>query len=218
MRIKVIVPFPFAGDALRRREAQLPPGSRTPGVSAEDEGYDAVVIETCSDSGLAALRSRLTIPVIGPGQLQQHVALVLGHRFSILTMWRRSVSPGKTTNEYGTAPWLASVRTADGTLDVANLLTGKEDVIERLVDEGRKAVEEDGADVILLGSTTLYQAVPRLRDALGVPVIDPGPLAIRFAELLVDLGLSHSKRAYHAPQVIQDEKLHSLAAAERPFD
>ena len=249
MQIKVIVPFPFAGEALARREAQLPPELRTPGVrydfvpvknsclaadsyyelalldayvleagvSAEDEGYDAVVIETCSDSGLSALRSRLAIPVIGPGQLQQHVAMVLGRRFSILTMWKRSVSPGKLTQEYGTRPWLASVRSADGELDVVNLLTGKEDVIERLVVEGRKAVEEDGADVILLGSTTLYQAVPRLREALGVPVIDPGPLAIKMAELLVSLGLSHSKRAYHAPQVIQDEKLHSLMAASAPL-
>lgn len=249
MRIKVIVPFPFAGEALARREAQLPAELRTPGVSydfvpvknsclaadsyyelalldayileagvsAEDEGYDAVVIETCSDSGLSALRSRLAIPVIGPGQLQQHVAAVLGRRFSILTMWKRSVSPGKTTQEYGTRPWLASVRSADGELDVVNLLTGKEDVIERLVVEGRKAVEEDGADVILLGSTTLHQAVPRLREALDVPVIDPGPLAIKMAELLVSLGLSHSKRAYHSPQVIQDEKLHSLLPAPKPL-
>ena len=34
---------------------------------------------------------------------------------------------------------------------------------------------------------------------LGVPVIDPWAAAIRFAEMLVSLGLSHSKIAYMPP-------------------
>ena len=62
------------------------------GLRSEDEGYDAVVMDTVSDSGLGALRSRLSIPVLGPGLVQQHVAAMLGKRFSILTMWRRWIS------------------------------------------------------------------------------------------------------------------------------
>src|SRR5438132_999579 len=38
------------------------------GATAEDEGFDAVVMDTISDSGLRALQSRLSIPVVGPGQ------------------------------------------------------------------------------------------------------------------------------------------------------
>ncbi len=34
------------------------------GLRAEDEGFDAVVMDTMSDSGLWALRSRLSIPVL----------------------------------------------------------------------------------------------------------------------------------------------------------
>jgi len=37
------------------------------GLFAESEGYDAVCINSMSDSGLSALRSRLNIPVVGPG-------------------------------------------------------------------------------------------------------------------------------------------------------
>ena len=39
------------------------------GLSSEDEGFDAVMMDTVSDSGLAALRSRLSIPGArtGPG-------------------------------------------------------------------------------------------------------------------------------------------------------
>ena len=60
-------------------------------------------MDTVSDSGLAALRSRLTIPVLGPGLVQQHVAAMLGKRFSILTMWERwRPLYEKTMAEYGT--------------------------------------------------------------------------------------------------------------------
>ena len=57
------------------------------GLKAEEEGYDAVCIDTVSDSGMYALRSRLSIPVIGPGQAAMHTACMLGHRFSVITMW-----------------------------------------------------------------------------------------------------------------------------------
>ncbi len=38
------------------------------GMSAQDDGYDAVCIDTMSDSGLDALRSVLDIPVVSPGK------------------------------------------------------------------------------------------------------------------------------------------------------
>ena len=38
------------------------------GLSAEDDGYDAVCIDTMSDSGVNALRSVLDIPVIAPAK------------------------------------------------------------------------------------------------------------------------------------------------------
>jgi allantoin racemase len=185
------------------------------GLSSEDEGYDAVVMDTVSDSGLAALRSRLSIPVLGPGLVQQHVAAMLGRRFSILTMWDRWVPMyEKTMAEYGTRDFCASIRSIGVRPDQEQLLAGKEDVVFAALErEGRAALEQDGAHVILIGSTTMHQSVEHLRRTLEVPVINPGPLAIKLAELMVTLGLSHSKRAYMSPETLQDEKLHSLLAA-----
>ena len=48
------------------------------GLKAEEEGFDAVCIDTVSDSGLYALRSKLTIPVLGPGEVAFHLACILG--------------------------------------------------------------------------------------------------------------------------------------------
>ena len=56
------------------------------GLTAEDEGYNAVIMDTMTDSGLNALRARLTIPVIGPGLVAYTIAMILGKRFSIITM------------------------------------------------------------------------------------------------------------------------------------
>ena len=58
------------------------------GQSAQEEGFDAVCIDTMSDSGVAALRSLLDIPVIGPGRASMLTAMLLGSRFSVVTMWK----------------------------------------------------------------------------------------------------------------------------------
>ena len=68
---------------------------------------------------------------------------------------------------------------------------------------------DDGADVICMGSTTMHQAVPYLREHLPVPVINPGPLTYKLAEFFIGLGLSQSRRAYAKPNV---PKLDMLAA------
>jgi allantoin racemase len=185
------------------------------GLSSEEEGYDAVVMDTVSDSGLAALRSRLTIPVLGPGQTQQHVAAILGKRFSILTMWKRWIGLyEKTMADYGTRHYCASIRSIDVRPDQEQLLAGKEEIVfSRLEEAGRAAIEEDGADVILIGSTTMHQSVAHLRAKLDVPVVNPGVLTLKLAELFVQLGLSHSKAAYMPPETVQDELFRALASA-----
>ena len=61
------------------------------GMSAQDDGYDAVCIDTMSDSGLEALRSVLDIPVIAPGKAAMLFCLTLGNKFSIICQWDYAV-------------------------------------------------------------------------------------------------------------------------------
>lgn len=63
---------------------------------------------------------------------------------------------------------------------------------------------DDGADVIVLGSTTMHQSAAWLADHLPIPVINPGLIAYKQAELLVTLGMSHSKKAFPSPEVGND--------------
>ena len=195
-------------------------GMMEAGLDAEREGYDAVCIDTMSDSGVSGLRSVLDIPVIGPGRISMLTALMLGNRFSILTMWDgwRGLYT-KTLSELGLAGHCASIRTIGVAPDSRNLLAGKEDeILPRLLAAAMQAVEEDGAEVICLGSTTMHESHAYLRERLPVPIINPGPLSYKIAEAVLGLGLSHSRKAYPQPVVLKEDMFHIMldaaAAAE----
>lgn len=185
------------------------------GARAEEEGYDAVCINSMSDSALSGLRSRLNIPVIAPASSSMLLACMLGKKFSIITMWPQWHSLyEKTVAEHGIAHRLASIRDIGTRPDTADLLEGKEEVVfDKLLKEARAAVDNDGADVIILGSTTMHQSHAFLQEQLEVPVLNPGVVAEKIAELLVLTGTSHSKRSYPAPEQIQDELFAAVASA-----
>ena len=184
-------------------------------LDAQEEGYDAVCIDTMTDSGVAPLRSVLDIPVIGPGRVSYLTALMLGQRFSIVTMWD-AWKPfyRKSLDEARLADRCASIRAINVEPDGRNLLVGKEDrVLPALEAAARRCIEEDGADVICLGSTTMYQSHGYLRDRLPVPVINPGPLTYKIAEAFLALGLSHSRAAYPGPVAVRARLIKAMLAA-----
>lgn len=182
------------------------------GLSAEAEGYDAVCINSMSDSGLAALRSRLDIPVVGPGQACFLTASMLGHQFSVITMWDRwKPLYRKVALELEMQNRLVSIESIDTRPDAEELLLGKEEVVfAKLEAAARRAIDDHGADVIILGSTTMHQSAEFLSDALEVPVLNPGLIALKQCEMLVQLGLSHSRVAYQSPEALNDEVLVSV--------
>lgn len=151
------------------------------GIHAQDEGYSAVCIDTVSNSGLAALRSRLDIPVVAPRMAAFHIACMLGKKFSVITMWDEWFPLyEKTLTEYQLWPRVASLRSIKTRPDLKELLEGKEEVVfAKLEAEARRAMDEDGADVIVLGSTTMHQSHSYLVERLPIPVINPGQIAYK---------------------------------------
>jgi allantoin racemase len=181
------------------------------GKSAQDDGYDAVCIDTMSDSGVNALRSVLDIPVIGPGRCSYLTALMLGDKFSVLTQWDPwKAIYKKGLKEYGLVDKCASIRSINTPPDVSNLLGGKEEVVFPKLKAAAEQCIEDGADVICMGSTTMHQAVPYLREHLPVPVINPGPLTYKLAEYFLATGLTHSRTAYPKPHVLKLDMLEAM--------
>ena len=179
------------------------------GVTAQNEGYAGVLIDTVSDSGLRPLRSALSIPVVGPGEASFAMAMMLGKKFSVLTMWPEWFPLyEKTLTEYGWWSRCASLRSIDTRPDVTELLEGKEEVVfGKLKEQAEQAIANDGADVIVLGSTTMHQSAEYLAANLPVPVLNPGQVAYKLLETQIELGLSHSKKAFPAPEVPMHEDI-----------
>lgn len=185
------------------------------GAEAEREGFDAVCIDTVSDSGVAALRSLLSIPVIGPGRHAILMALTLGERFSILPMWDRwRPLYAKTLAELDLASKCASIRSADLQPNNQSLLEGREhEVFPVLLETAMRCVAEDRADVIILGSTTMHEAHAYLAERLPVPIINPGPLSYRLAEAAIRLRTSQSRVSYPRPSSVRPGQLAAMADA-----
>lgn len=167
------------------------------GVSAQEDGYDAVCIDTMSESGANALRSVLDIPVISPCRTAFSVMLMLGNKFGVLTQWDpwKKLYP-KTAAEMGLLGNLVGVESINTLPDPRNLLGGKEEVVfPKLLDAGLRLVDQ-GAEAIVLGSTTMHQAAAFLAEKLPVPLINPGPATYAAAHALLSLNLCHSRVAY----------------------
>ena len=87
---------------------------------------------------------------------------------------------------------------------VADFLHDEDNALAMIVAMGRGLIEDQGAEALVLGCGATTGLAPRIARELGIPVLDPGLTAVKYAEMLVDLGLSHSKRAYpYNPRVMQ---------------
>jgi allantoin racemase len=76
----------------------------------------------------------------------------------------------------------------------------EDSVFVLLETKGRRAIDEDGADVIVLGSPTMYASRGCFAERLPVPMPNPGLIASKACETLIHLSLSRSKAAYVPPR------------------
>lgn len=155
---------------------------------AAAQAFDAIVIGCFYDVGLREAREVSgKAVVLAPCQSATAIAANLGNSFSIL-VGRKKWIPKMRENVilYGHEHRLASMRAVD--LGVHDFQANEEITCHRLIQEGRKAVAEDGAEVLILGCTAEYGFYQQMQDALGVPVIDAILAPFKMAEFMVELG------------------------------
>ena len=187
------------------------------GLDAEADGYDAVVIDTASDSGVEALRSMLDIPVVGAGRVSLLFALSLGRSFGVLAQWEPALARiDKSLADWGLARYCAGVEHFDTEPDFTALIGDKRDEVLPKMEAACRRLVDRGADVICLGSTTMHEAHHHLSEVIPVPVINPGPLSYKLVESLLAAGLAHSRRAYPRPLVPRAEMIHAMLEAASP--
>lgn len=156
------------------------------GQHAQEEGFDAVCVGDMGDYGANALRSVLDIPVIAAGRASMLYALSLGARFSVAASARDHVRIGKLVHEYALDHQCAGVH-----------LLGEDGELPAALDE---------ADVVVLAASPAGAS-----RSVRAPLVEPLPLIVKLAESMTGLGLTHSRRAYPAPQVRKGDLIDALS-------
>ena len=181
--------------------------------------YNAIVLLGGGDPGYMESREigrQYRIPVTSCAHAQMHIAGLLGNKFSIVDI-------GETHNmqmyhlavQYRMTERCASIRNINYPLPSPNFPNDKPIEVERdralngaqsgmldaAVTESIAAIEDDGADVIVLGCSASYWMQPLLQKKLAeigwdVPVLEGYRCAIAVAKALVDLGVDASGLAF----------------------
>jgi allantoin racemase len=181
--------------------------------------YNAIVLLGGGDPGYMESREigrQYRIPVTSSAHAQMHIAGLLGNKFSIVDIAEsHNMQMYHLVVQYRMTDRCASIRNVNYPLPSPNfpddrpiqaerdraVQSGSSDMLEAAVRESIAAIEEDGADVIILGCSAAFWMQPLLQKKLAeigwdVPVLEGARCAIEVAKTLVDLGVDASGLAF----------------------
>lgn len=175
--------FPYIAS---RAEAQVSGAIAFEMIADHADGADAAIIAAFGDPGLAGARELFDFPVVGMAESALMTAAMLGERISIVTF-----SPvmtrwyGDLVRQAGLASRFAGVRTpSHHTADLGGVgKTLRSDLIALC----NAAVEEDGADVVILGGAPLAGLADRIAKDVSCIVLDPVSASVAQAVALVSV-------------------------------
>lgn len=174
--------YGFSHIEFRTYEALVTRGIMRAIRQAALEGFDALAIGCFYDTALHDAREISgEMIVTAPCIASCEIAASLSNRFGIIVGRRKWVHQMQSTvHEYGHAHRLAGFY--DVNLGVNDFQKDHAETGRRLLSAGRKAVEDDGAEALILGCTMEIGFYKKIEQELGVPVIDPSIAALKRAE------------------------------------
>jgi allantoin racemase len=172
----------FSHIEFRSFEGMVTAGIIRASRAAAREGFDALVIGCFYDTGLPEAREVSgDMIVTAPCVASCEIAASLSNRFGVIVGRRKWVDQMQATVwAHGHRDRLAGFYHVD--LGVTEFQEDHARTEERLLAAGRKAVEEDYAESLILGCTMEVGFYKTVEDKLGVPVIDPSIAALKRAE------------------------------------
>jgi len=149
---------------------------------AADEDFDAFIIGCFYDPFLLDAREFSgDMIVVAPCQSSIEIALKLSNRFSVIIgqkKWEHEMHA--TIKEYGYELQLASFR--DVCMTVPEFQKDHKFTEKKLMEAAQLAIEEDGAESLILGCTLEFGFFEKIQKEFKVPVIDPSIAALKQAE------------------------------------
>lgn len=150
--------------------------------AAAREGFDALAIGCFYDTALHDAREISEgMIVTAPCQSSCEIAASLSNRFGIIVGRRKWVHQmHDTVRDCGHEHRLSGFYHVE--LGVDDFQKDHAETERRLIEAGRKAVEQDYAEALILGCTLEVGFYKDVEKRLGVPVIDPSIAALKRAE------------------------------------
>lgn len=203
-----------------REEFLLLAASRMPLVheACESGKYDALVMLGGGDPGFPEGREigrKHGVVVTANAHAQMHVATMLGHKFSIIDISEtHNTQMQALVMLYGMTSRCASIRNIEFPLprpgverppmleQLQQARAGqRSEALEAAVAESVAAIEEDGAEVLMIGCSAAFWLKPFLQARLldmgwEVPVLEGYSSAIAQAKLMLGLGVNASGLAF----------------------
>jgi allantoin racemase len=165
-------------------------------AAGERAGVDGYVIACFGDTGLAPARELARGPVVGMSEAALYYAAAVAARFTIITMPPRTREQSHRVLRHAGLEHRCTVRAIDE--PVAAAAAGSLHLLDEVAAEARTALEQDGAEAVVLGCAGLSDLLEPLRERLGVPVIDGVLAGVTMVEGLLAMGLTTSRRATYA--------------------
>jgi Asp/Glu/hydantoin racemase len=169
-----------------RAEAQIGGAIALEMLAEAPSDIDAAIIAAFGDPGLFGARELFSFPVVGLAEAAMLTACMVGQRFSIVT-FSRTLAPWyrECVAMHGLDARCAGIRALDESFQsISNVQVEKEEALVRIAN---LAVDQDGADVVILSGAPLAGLGEKVKNRISVPVIDPVSAAVRQAETLAVL-------------------------------
>lgn len=190
--------------------------------ACESRKYNAIVLLGGGEPGFIESREIARpygIAVTACGFSQMHFATMLGNRFSVIDLSEvHNMHYYDLVIKHRFENRCASIRNINYPLprppysgeSQVHLAKNKvmrgefSEIMESAIHESVSAIEEDGAEVLILGCSALFWMKPILQKRLAelgweIPVLEGYSSAITLAKAMVDLGVSSSGLTYPGP-------------------
>ncbi len=136
-----------------------------------------IIVSAFGDPGLAELRRKVAVPVVGICEASMIEASEGGRRFGVATSTPDLAEAiGQRAHDLGLAHLYTGIRCTAG--DPVALAADPALLIEALAGAVGACIEEDGAQAVVIGGGPLGEAAQALRPRFGKPVLGPIPSAV----------------------------------------
>jgi allantoin racemase len=177
--------------------------------------YDAIITQAGIEPGFLAARMVSTLPIAYPVHSAMHFASLLGEKFCVLTTTdAQAMIVRRNAQLYGLNHKLTSVRYVSRSSTFTMALVRKYKKAERMnspevmefagsiVDQFVRAIEDEGADTVIIGSPHQQCFLDEVRqglDAKGyheINLMGAFAAAVEMARAMVNMKLKQAPRAY----------------------